>query len=425
MVRRERFKTRKCALAVGAGIALLATCTWGQDAKATYQVLYSFQGGDDGQFPLGAPAFDAAGNMYGSTSVGGKNAQCLDSAGCGTVFELSPGSGGGWTESVLVDTIGANTNPATGVIIDPSGNLYGTSGGFAPVDGGGPLGPSVAVFEVSQSNGVWSIGDLFGFGGDFVYPNSLTRDAAGNLYGTTLEGGQYNNGYAFEVSPQSGGWATNILYNFGAAGANDGTVIGPVIVDAKGNLYGAGGEGGAANKGVVFELVPLGGGAWQESILYTFTGVDGSFPVGSLAMDAAGNLYGTTITGGVKGFGVVFELSPQPGGAWAETILFNFGNKAQGFNANGSPVLDAAGNIYGTTNGGGSAYCNITESYCGVVFRLSPPASAELPWKYAVLHDFTPEQTPGPLTLDSAGNIYGFTAGGGANGLGEAYKLVP
>jgi len=113
--------------------------------------------------------------------------------------------------------------------------------------------------------------------------------------------GSYNEGYAYEISPVQGGWTTNILYNFGPQ-AGDGSGVGPLTFDAQGHLYGVAGQGGASNHGVVFELLPLGGGAWQEAIVHTFSGADGSFPIGSLALDGAGNLYGVTLTGGPEGF---------------------------------------------------------------------------------------------------------------------------
>jgi uncharacterized repeat protein (TIGR03803 family) len=279
----------------------------------------------------------------------------------------------------------------------------------------------MAVFEVNQSNGDWSINDLFGFNGALVYPSGLTRDANGNLYGTTTEGGFYNEGYAYEISPAQDGWTTNILYNFGSW-AGDGSGVGPLTLDAQGRLYGVAGQGGTSNNGVVFELLPLGGGAWQEVIVHTFSGADGSFPIGSLALDGVGNLYGVTLTGGPEGFGVIFELSPQTNGTWSESILFCFGNQLEGFNAESGPVLDATGNLYGTTQSGGARYCGVN---CGVLYRLSPPVRPGLPWTYTVLHDFQPSQIPGPLTVDGAGNIYGFTSAIGTNSLGEAYKFVP
>ena len=399
-----------------------------QDARANkFVVLYNFKGGaTDGEFPVGAPVFDSSGNIYGSTMVGGTNPKCIDTSGCGTIFQLAPQPGGGWKESILLDTLASDTNPAHGVIIDPAGNLYGTSGGSGPTMGGGPVGPTAAVFQASQSNGSWAISDLFEFNGsNQVYPNGLIRDASGNLYGTTTEGGTANGGYAFEVSPvQGGGWNTYVLYNFGSQ-AGDGTGAGPLVLDSKGNLYGAAGQGGAFNHGAIFELIPLGGGAWQEVVIHSFDGSDGDFPWGGLAIDAAGNLYGTTIDGGPQGFGVLFELSQQGDGTWMESILWNFGVSNRGgyvpFNANGFPVLDAAGNIYGTTAAGGTARC----INCGVVYQLSRPTTPGGAWRFTVLHSFESNQIPIQLTLDNAGNIYGFTTAGGTLNAGTVYKLTP
>ncbi len=410
-------------LAMAGATMLLASCAWGQ-ILPSYQTIYSFLGGADGAYPVGAPVLDSSGYLYGTTVSGGVNPQCPNPTGCGTVFRLTPYNGCCWTEAILLDTNFANSDPASGVILGPPGVLYGTSGGPTPVDNGGPIGASIAVFQVSGSNSTWSISDLFGFYGGLVSPSSLTRDSSGNLYGTTQSGGQYDIGYAFELSPGVNGWVPTILYNFGAQ-ANDGSLAGPLVLDGSGNLYGVASKGGANGDGDVFELSQV-DGVWQETILYSFgaSSNDASFPTGSLAINTAtGTLFGTTTLGGRNGSGALFELTNSDG-SWSESILYNFDFKLKGLNPNGSPVLDTSGNLYGTTAGGGSLSCNINQSYCGVLYRLSPPAHPNLSmaWNYTALHYFTPNQTPGPLTIDGGGNIYGVTSGGD---LGTVFKLIP
>jgi len=202
-----------------------------------------------------------------------------------------------------------------------------------------------------------------------------------------------------------------------------------VIADARGNLYGATGLGGKFGGGCIFKLSRNENGGWRESILYSFSGTDGSSPDGSLVFDTAGNLYGTTAGGGTHGGGVVFELSPTSSGTWTETIIHNFGNgtdSTDGYDSQAEMVFDSAGNLYGTTQfgGTGSGFEN-----GGTVFRLNPSAGG---WNYSQLYSF-PGSYSGPdgnlpagsLAIDQSGNLYGVAQAGGANGLGAVYELSP
>jgi len=243
-----------------------------------------------------------------------------------------------------------------------------------------------------------------------------------------------------------------VLYNFSASGADGAHPFASLIQDNAGNLYGTTEFGGASDHGTVFELTPSSpGGPYIETVLYSFGGCpttgcgpgsDGANPYAGLVSDSAGNLYGTTISGGVHGGGTVFELTPSPGAAYTETLLHSFAgcpNAGCGIGADGaSPysglILDSAGNLYGTTSGGGtSTKC---ASACGTVFELTP-SSPGGPYVETVLYSFTgcPNTGCGPgsdgmdpragLILDKAGNLYGTTESGGASGGGTVFRLTP
>lgn len=208
--------------------------------------------------------------------------------------------------------------------------------------------------------------------------SNLIADAAGNLYGTTYFGGPYQGGLGvglngsgtvFELSPASEGkWTEKVLYRF--TGGNDGAnPAAGLVFDTAGNLYGVTGQ-------TAFKLSPLPQGEWTESTIHTFTGYpnDGIGADRSLIFDNAGNLYGTTFRGGTYDSGIIFELSPGSGGSWTETILYNFSNGQDGANPAAGLIFDSAGDLYGTTEGGGDANCE--NEGCGVVFELSPKAMA-------------------------------------------------
>ena len=353
----------------------------------TETVLYHFgQGHSDGAFPYAGLIMDRAGNFYGTTHNGGAETAVSGGCDCGTVFELSPVPGGGWRETIL-HSFGSGREGAfpayAGVIMDAAGNLYGTT------SSGGIYGNGI-VFELSpRANGGWTETVLhnFGNGDDGSVPQAgLTMDTAGNLYGTTLWGGIYRRcsdglkagcGTVFELSPsQGGGWTETVIHSFNwADGWQPNSTL---IMDTVGNLYGTttvGGFNACADGpegcGTVFQLSPSPGGGWTETVLHTFgrPATDGSHPWTGLTMDTAGNLYGVTLDGGVYSFGTVFEMSPQQGGGWSETVLHSF-NITDGWNPYGLPTVDRSGNIYGTTAAGGSSpYC---KGGCGVVWEITP-----------------------------------------------------
>ncbi|HEV2397723.1 MAG TPA: choice-of-anchor tandem repeat GloVer-containing protein [Candidatus Sulfotelmatobacter sp.] len=275
----------------------------------------------------------------------------------------------------------------------------------------------VLVLTVGISAQTESILHSFTNGSDGGYPEGgLVSDGKGNWYGTASGGGTYFSGLVFELTPNSsGGWTEQVIYNFtGNSNPSDGArPDGPLAFDAKGHLYGVTDGGGLSGAGTVFELSPASNGTWSEKILYSFQPGTGALPYGGgLALDAAGNLYGTGAGGGAYGYGGVYELSPGANGTWTEKVIYSF----QGLNDGGSPIastplLDNAGNVYGVTSGWG------VHDY-GVVYELTPGSGGT--WTQKVLYSFPGTggiQPAGNLIFDSSGNLYGTT-------ILTAYELI-
>src|ERR1022692_2196052 len=312
-------------------------------AAAEEKVLHSFNSnGTDGIHPQAGLIFDAAGNLYGTTSQGG-------SSSAGMVFELTPAGGGTWTEKVLYSFHGGadGSSPRAGLIFDAAGNLYGTT-----YNGGTTFAGT--VFELTPTGGgTWTEKVLLSFGNDVDGSNpqgELIFDGAGNLYATTKNGGGPNDaGTVFELTPGAGGtWTEKVLWSFGT-GTDGSDPFGALIFDAAGNLYGTTSLGGTSHSGTAFELTPAGGGNWTESVAHSFgNGTDGAAPAAGLLLDGAGNLYGTTYLGGSYGGGTVFRLNAQ-----GLVLLYSFSG-TDGANPAAGLLLDAAGNFYGTTYSGGS-----------------------------------------------------------------------
>jgi len=410
-------------------------------AAAREKVLHTFTSGNRGGSPSGKLIFDTVGNLYGTTSAGGGfNTNCPNGW-CGAVFELTPTVSGRWKESVLHDfRWGENGSvPQAGLIFDSSGNLYGTTS-----EGG--RGRCLyracgVVFELTPTTaGKWTETVLYAFSGgdDGGYPYAgLIFDAAGNLYGTTVLGGNRGFGVVFELMHTSNGmWKEKVLHAF-TGGKDGGQLSGRLIFDERGSLYGDTTLGGnladcqGNGCGVVFKLTPTSHGRWKESVLYSFAGgKDGAGPSGSsLIFDSVGSLYGTTggdAEGcqGLGGCGVVFKLAPTSNGRWKETVLHTFTGGKDGAVAEPDLTFDSAGNLYGTTYYGGLANCAYG---CGVAFKLMPTSNGQ--WKEIVLHSFTGGNDGGsPASgsiFDPEGNLYGSTAMGGANGWGVIFELTP
>jgi uncharacterized repeat protein (TIGR03803 family) len=393
-------------------LALLTT----RASAVVEKVLLNFNG-TNGNAPYGALSSDAAGNLYGTTNGGGAYS-------FGTVFELMPKAGGGWTSKVLHSFNADGVDgiiPYTRLVFDSAGNLYGTTNN----GGSNNVG---TVFELTPTKGgTWKETILYSFQNnqvDGTYPyGALIFDSSGKLYGTTAEGGTYFNGTAYELTRgKSGQWTESVLHSFNFS---DGTSpYGGLIFDASGHLYGAAYAGGTYGYGTVFELTPQGSGQWNLTVLYNFNGQNstGDAPYDPLIFDRAGNLYGTTVFGGYYDSGMVFELTPQTSGEWTETIVHSFEpSNWDGGNPYGGLIMDAAGNLYGTTSQGGRY------NY-GTVFKFTPKAGGG--WSEQQLHVFNNNGRDGytpycTLLADKAGHLYGVTYQGGSHNNGTVFDILP
>jgi uncharacterized repeat protein (TIGR03803 family) len=361
------------------------------DPTGHQTVLYHFKGLTDGGLPSSGVILDSAGNLYGTTGGGGI-AGCF--YGCGVVYKLDTSG----NETTLYSfTNGADGgDPESGLIRDAAGNLYGTTPGAS----------SAATVYKLDTSGNLTVLYTFTGGADGGTPDSagVVSDAAGNLYGTAAYGGAFGGGVVYKVDTTG---IETVLYNF--TGASDGAhPEAGVIRDAAGNFYGTTFSGGPSNEGAVFELNASG----QETVLYGFLDGDGLSPVAGVIRDAAGNLYGTTLNGGPANAGVVYKVSETG----LETVLYSFTGAADGGSPPAGLSRDTAGKLYGTTYAGGA-------SGHGVVFKLNPAG------RETVLHSFTGlsdgAYPRAGVILDAAGNLYGTTAIGGASNAGVVFKMSP
>jgi hypothetical protein len=336
-------------------------------------ILYRFDGGADGADPLTGLVRDTSGNLYGTTTLGGDfaNQLCLINVnnGCGVVFELSPQQGGGWVETVLYTFEGVTDGayPWGNLTFDTAGNLYGTTsaGGGGPECNNGALLGCGTIFELSAngSDG-WTLTTIYQFQGlqDGGIPLAgMTLDQAGDLYGTTAEGGgTTSNGTVFELSPpsqQGGVWTESVLYDFTAAAGQPNT---GVIFDPDGNLYGT----TATKNGTVYELSDSGGG-WTGNTIYSFTGGGFEGLTGGLVRDNAGNLYGPKSG---PSCGAVYRLQNR-NGQWNEAE-FVFPERTTGpCDPSGAFTFGKWGALYGTSTKGGTCTLN---NGCGTVFGILP-----------------------------------------------------
>src|ERR1035438_312038 len=379
----------------------------------TETVLYNLSASGGGG-PESGLTSDGKGNLYGTATFGG-------AVGPGTVFELSPNGSGGWDETVLYSFCSDHLYCAdgayptfSGVIFDSEGNLYGTA------YQGGAYRYGV-VFELSPSEGGWTETVLYNFCAEGypcnitgAYPvNDLVMSRAGNLYGRTFKDGPVP-GTVFELRHSRRGWTEKTIYyvdNGGYAG---------VTLDDNGHIFGV-------STSTVFELSRGGGkGVWTPTVIHTFTGSpkDGYYAQGTPVLDEAGNLYGTTYQGGVREGGAVYKLSSvkegKNKGEWKERVIYSFKGEADGSSPWAGVVLDAAGNIYGTTTSGG-------KDNGGTIFELLPQVGKgwyrkRRLWSFNGTDGYTPY---GRLMLDDAGNLYGTTSSGGSSGGGVVFEVTP
>lgn len=375
---------------------------------ATEDVLYNFAGAPDGSEPSGMLT-SYNGNLYGMTFQGGE-------FGGGTVYELSP-NGGGWKEFAIyafcsLPSCADGANPNFSFLIpDGLGNLYGTT------KNGGAFGYGT-VFELSLGGAHWTEAVLYSFenAGDGANPETgLIMDARGNLYGSLAFG-------VYELSQSEGVWTEQVIYVTTPTGGYNSYA--GLTMDGNGNIFGA-------DYSTVFELSPNGSGGWNTNTLYNFG--NNVIPAGTPVLDKAGNLYGTTVYGGrltcdaPNGCGTVYELIPvksgKKKGTYKKKVLYSFkGRKKDGFNPVGGIAFDAAGNIYGATPSGGA-------DNDGIVYEL---VANNGKYKENVLWSFTGTggENPGAsgsyiLIPDGAGGFYGATALGGSSNAGVVYQLTP
>jgi uncharacterized repeat protein (TIGR03803 family) len=410
-------------------LTLTTLCVFSSaSASETEKVLYSFTGGNDGAQPFAGLTFDQMGNLYGTATTGGtQNCKVWGGteSGCGVVFKLSP-VGGKWQFNVIhTFTGGADGGvPATGLVFDKSGNLYGTTsyGGDLQCSIAGSSGCGV-VFELTPSAHTWMETTLYAFtlaNGDGGLPTGgVSLDASGNIYGTTAWGGNSatSAGTVFRLRKTSEGWKEGI---YALDQAVDGSDPQCATLGLNNNIFVDTYMDGAGGWGTVIELQFTSKGL-KKTVLTSFSYGDGAAPTGCLTVDPKGNVYGTT-----QQSPTVFELSPSSGSQWLETILFGFDNYSDGNFPSAGVKFDRAGDLYGTCEGGG-LYGD------GTVFRLSPH-NGNGERNADVLYTFTGKSDgsipASSLVGDSLGNIYGTTYEGGIlaadcnGGCGVVFQLT-
>jgi len=386
-------------------------------ASRTFSAACYSLGGPAGSTPYAGVVFDSSGDLFGTATAGGNFNK-------GTVYELVSLGGGSYSE-VTHHEFGSSatdgTAPYGALIFDGSGNVYGTTSA-----GGANGGGTVFMLTASENpNWVETVLWNFGSGTDGATPKcTLAFDASGNLWGTTTSGGANGAGTIFELSPGVSGWTETFLYSF--IGGTDGAApVAGVIFDPDGDIYGTTTGGGDYNRGTAFELLASQG--LRKKILHNFGGfMDGGNPNGGLLMDASGNLYGTTVSGGgvnndeYLADGTAYELSPGAPPAWNETILYQFCDHpiCTDINPYSNLIMDSSGNLYGTDYGkGGFSH----------VFELIPAATP--PWTEVVLasvsHNGVAARVYSGLVFDSVGNLYGTSsASGTTQDLGTVYEVT-
>ena len=365
-----------------------------------FTVLHNFTGGAGGANPEAGITIGPSGVLYGTTANGGTGRNY------GMVFKLGK-MNSSWILNPLYQFIGGFDGglPYGGVMIGPNGALYGTAETRGVSNQGVvfEVRPPVTACEAALC--YWSEAVLHAFSGapgDGSQPQleKLVFDQAGNIYGTTEGGGAHGYGAVFVLSPSGGGYTESLLYSFASGG--DGVYpYSGVVFDSAGNLYGTTYAGGTGGAGTVYQLTPSGGG-WVENVLFNFDGTNGASPFSSLVLDASGNLYGTTYGGGQNGGGVVYKLAPVDGG-WTYSALYTFSDYCDSWSG---VTMDTAGNFFGACSAGGA----FQE---GWIFELT---NCSQTCTLVGLHDFSGSDGKSPYgtpVLDASGNLYGTTYFGG------------
>ncbi len=331
-------------------------------------VLYNFQPwGITGHTPSSELAIDTSGHLYGVTWSGG-DGRCH----CGVLYELVPPAtaGGPWTHFVLhafTNTSNDGRLPNAPPVLS-SNTIYGVTQQGGLHDSG-----IVYQFIPGKNGGTYSVLYSFGANSDANWPNGpVLLDSAGSLYGVTSLGGAFNAGAVYKLSQNSGVWTESILFSFGGGSQSSGiTPVGNLLFDSSGNLYGVTQFGGASQLGVAYELSPA-SGSWTQNVLFNFSTAAGASPLAGMTWNPSnGSLYGTTSAGGSHTHGVVFQLTPPvAGGLWTETLLQQFTFAGNGGLPSGRVLRDATtGYLYGTTYNGGASGC---DGDCGVDWQIIP-----------------------------------------------------
>ena len=396
-------------------LAILANCAITTLVHAaSLNVIYSFEGGADGEYTDTDLVRDAGGNLYGTSVQGGAHAG-------GTVWQLHPNGDGTWTHTVLYNFTGGTdgAEPYKGVTLDAAGNLYGT----AVTGGGGACeGGCGVAYKLTNNGGTWTQSVIHTFTGadDGSGPGArLTLDDSGKVYGMAPTGGVNGLGTIYEMIPaRHGTYKFKVLHAFTGADGIGGSAGALVLYD--GVLYGAATAGGANGQGSIYQLALNARGKWKFKLLYSFRGEpDAGFPYGGLSFDALGNIYGTTYYAGANDFGCVYELSPM-GRRWKERVLYSFTGGADGSSPISNVNLDSAGDIYGTTSEGGA-------DGEGVIFKLTPGAHHS--WTESVMHSFAGspdgEYAYNGMVNGGGDAFFGATVHGGADDEGAIYRFNP
>lgn len=392
-----------------------------QPAQAqTYTVLHTFTGVLDGSSPTAGLTLLGTGNLFGG-------------AGPSAVFRLRP-AGQGWVFSPIFEFDGRDGEYLAGRLsVGPDGVLYGATagGGLPQCPGDGGCGVIFSIRPIASICASvacpWNETVLYQFDpvsrNEGYHPTGgLIFDASGNIYGTTAAGGMFDAGTVFQLTPSQGGWTETVLHNFGQSQSDGMLPNGNLVIDHAGNIIGTTVSGGDPNCrcGTIFQLTYNGSG-WAETILHSFTfEPDGAYPAGGLISDAAGNLYGGTPVGGASEGGAVYQLMPSNGG-YTFQVLYSFLSDEDFEGPMGIPAIDSNGNVYATTWSQGAGEQ-------GNVFKLTPVNGA---WIYTDLYDFEiwdPSNglnPPDGPTLDPNGNLYGTTHSGGSWNGGVIWQLVP
>jgi len=355
-------------------------------ASAGETTLYSFQGGSDGSYPATGLLMDQTGNLYGTTS--------------NSVFELSPNGQGGWIKTTLADVTDNGFYVAP--ILDTEGNLYGVS--------------AQTVYELSPGQSGWTFAALHVFTSTV---SGLGIDEAGNIYGTTELGGRLGGGTVFRLSNSDGKWTFKTLHAFEANGAAGRDPRGSLVVAQDGTIYGVASFGGGYSNGVFYSLSP---GNWEERVLFSFRGKSRNEggPIFGLSADQKGNLY-CVYGGAFTDDENILEFSMNSKGVWIHKGIYTFHQSNDGWAPTGTLFIDQNGNAYGTTVEGHGGRGDITG---GTVYELTPNTVGF--WTETILYTFPLRFSPrGHLVRDNAGNLYGTTEAGGDSNFGTVFEVAP